>query len=271
MQESVSDYIPQPNALAKMTFPLKPRVIYGTNPLKEVVCQLRFPRLFLLDERVPSEFQRNLGTGYPHIETREVASFAFGGLEAATAPISRRVIYDFISTDRTYVVSISSEFLALRAERYTKWEDFFAHLRTAADALFASYTIPNFSRLGLRYINFIDKVGLGLAEEKWSDLIRGSALGLIGDSDLEAESVLEGSSSTLLRLEKGAVALNCGLLREQDQPQKYVIDCDFFYDQPIENPDDAYSLLADYNHAARNAFRWFIKDQLHDALGPSRV
>jgi hypothetical protein len=40
-----------------MEFPEAERVIYSRNPLAEVACQLRFPRILALDERIPADFQ----------------------------------------------------------------------------------------------------------------------------------------------------------------------------------------------------------------------
>lgn len=237
-----------------------------------MVCQLSFPRLFLLDERVPADFQKTLGKGYPHVETREVANFSFSVPGGTSLPFEKKVIYDFISPDRAYVVSLCSEFIAFRATKYVCWEDFFAHITAGVAALYASYTIPNISRVGLRYVNVIDRDGLGLGSERWDDLIRNAALGLMGDADLPANDIVDCASSTVLRLTKGSVVVRNGpFLEIGAKPIKYVIDADFFYDQPIDDIKEAFSLLGEYNAAARNAFRWFIKEKLHDALvsGPA--
>ncbi|QCI79894.1 TIGR04255 family protein [Hankyongella ginsenosidimutans] len=87
------------------------RVIYKENPLAEVVCQLSFPRILAVDDRIPAEFQDAMGADYPFVETREVVQFGLGlGVEALP---SKRVHYDFKTEDRRYNVTLCSDFVAV--------------------------------------------------------------------------------------------------------------------------------------------------------------
>ena len=48
-----------------MSFPDTPRVIYNKNPLAEVICQLRFPSILLIDAGLPAGFQERIRAMYP--------------------------------------------------------------------------------------------------------------------------------------------------------------------------------------------------------------
>jgi uncharacterized protein (TIGR04255 family) len=44
-----------------MTFPEdSPRVIYGRNPLEQVICQIRFPTILKIDTELPAAFQEQI-------------------------------------------------------------------------------------------------------------------------------------------------------------------------------------------------------------------
>ena len=55
-----------------MPIPHRDRVIYGRNPLQEVVCQIRFPRLLDIDAEVPARFQSAIAEDYPLLAVRSV-------------------------------------------------------------------------------------------------------------------------------------------------------------------------------------------------------
>ncbi len=252
-----------------MDFPDVKRVIYAVNPLSEVVCQIRFPRILAIDERIPADFQRMLGAEYPFVETREIVQFSLN--LANDQPAGKRVHYDFQPEDRSVTVTLCSEFLAITTQRYERWEKFEAHVGRALDALLACYTVPIFTRIGLRYVDTVRKASLNLpTDAKWKDLIRISALGLLAEDDVPVSSVVEMSGATVLQLDNGGK----GLFRtffgpiQPDDELAFVIDSDLYQDQPVKGPSDALALLQQFNKCAGRAFRWFITDQLHDAMGP---
>lgn len=254
-----------------MDFPNAERVIYDKNPLVEVVCQFRFPRILALDERIPAEFQELLGPEYPFVETREVVQFNLG----ATSDISpsKRVHYDFITEDRAYTITLCSEFLAISTQSYTRWEYFLGHVTRSLQALTKTYSVPLFTRVGLRYVDVISKKALGLENAKWTELIRASALGLLAEDEVPLDDVLELSSGTALQLTEGGKATirtTLGRMPNTGDEVVFVIDGDFFEEVPVKGEDDAIRVCARFNSATGRAFRWLIRDRLHDALGPRK-
>ncbi len=253
-----------------MEFPHRPRAVYGRNPLVEVVCQLRFPRLLLLDREVPSEFQSTIGKEFPIVDSREEVKLSLSEGAISSTPMSRRQIYDFSTSDKNFTVSLCSDFLAVKTNNYNRWEDFHSVLKRALHALTSSYDILYFTRIGLRYVNIIDKSMIGLGDAKWSDLLRTPALGLLADDDIPLGDVGEQSSTTLIRLNEGKVTVRTGLnFPNPEGPPRFVVDSDFFFEDQVEGVEHAIDILGSYNRAAGNAFRWLITDRLHEHLEPN--
>ena len=253
-----------------MEFPERPRAVYGRNPLVEVVCQLRFPRLLLLDREVPFEFQSTIGKDFPIVDSREEVRLSISESGIGSTPMNRRQIYDFSTGDRKFTISLCSDFLAVKTNSYERWESFHRVIENSLHALTHSYDIPHFTRIGLRYINVIDKSEIGLVDASWTDLLRTPALGLLADDDIPLGDVGEQSSTTLVRLNYGKVAVRTGLnLSDPAEPPRFVVDSDFFFEDQVEGVERAIDILGSYNRAAGNAFRWFITDRLHRQLEPN--
>ena len=254
-----------------MKFPDQPRVIYDQNPLVEVVCQLTFNRLLLLDERVPAVFQSNLGRNYPKTSTRDAFEFKITvGDENVSRP-SMRTMYDFGTKDGFTKITICSEFIAVITSRYEKWENYLHNISVALSALTSSYDVPEFTRIGLRYVNVIDRDKLGLTSS-WNELAPRNSSGLFAQGGINENEMIEYNSAIVFNMGVGKAALRQGLsVKDSVLDGKFLIDCDFFVDEPVEGTENALSILNDFNRTARNAFRWLISDQLHNALGPKSV
>jgi uncharacterized protein (TIGR04255 family) len=48
-----------------MKFPASQRVKHIRNPLMEVICQVRFPKILRIDAEVPVNFQEEIRSEYP--------------------------------------------------------------------------------------------------------------------------------------------------------------------------------------------------------------
>ena len=252
-----------------MKFPEVERVIYEKNPLAEVVCQCMFPRVLAIDEGIPATFQREMGPNYPFVETREVVSFSMN-LPGELSP-AKRVHYLFSTEDRRFTVALSSEFIAISTSNYKQWAEFKTHIEAALEALAGSYAVPIFTRIGLRYIDVVSKEDLGLGDCLWKDLFRSSALGLFGEDDIKAEALLEMTSVTALALDdvgKAQIRTSFSRSLEGRKNLSFTIDSDFFEENPVKGTGDAIRVLSEFNKDAGRAFRWFITERLHDALGP---
>jgi uncharacterized protein (TIGR04255 family) len=269
-----------------MPFPDYDRVIYRKNPLFEVICQLRFEPILLIEAELPALFQEHIREQYPSFEQHQkigsdgdakelLAALAQQPpaaqhlLRALGRQSPERTIYNFVSFDGLWKVTLARDFVALTTTEYERWEDFRARLSAVTSALAEVYRPPFFTRVGLRYRDAIERSKIGLRDAAWAELIRPEILGELAISEL-VKDVVEATRSAVFRLHQfdGSVALRHGLAINADTNETgYLIDADFFTQGRIE-VDDAPTVLEAFNKQSGRLFRWCITDQLHRAMEP---
>lgn len=143
-------------------------------------------------------------------------------------------------------------------------------LMPAFDALNKIYAPSFFLRIGLRYINIIDREKIGLANVPWSKLLRPELIGELALAGFE-ENASEVKRTIRVRLPDDH---NCGIFlqhgfakRKSNSEIVYRIDFDYYRDGKAE-VGDVKSTLDKFNGMAGRAFRWCITDILHRQLKP---
>jgi len=261
--------------------PDSPRIIYGKNPLGQVICQLRFPSILRITAESPVEFQERIRSEYPVLRERRAEIDLPSGIPPAVAQQIVRSLpkrnaggYDFISEDGTWKVSLAGEFLALTVGRYEQWEHLRQHLAGPLKALIEVYKPAFFTRAGLRYQNVICRTRLGLpSDTPWSLLIQPHIAGVLAKREV-ASVVEEFQSQTALAL--GAhgvhVRMRTGIVETADLPGEgcFLIDNDFFSQEKV-TIDNVETVLEYLNRQSGRLFRWCIEDRLHDAMEPRLV
>ncbi len=254
-----------------MPFPPSPRVFFGKNPLFEVVCQLRFPTILRIDAEAPAAFQERIRGEFPHYSHSVVQP---AGLPVGLPPQVVQLLgplgastHEFVSNDKTWKLSLTTEFLALTTSAYLEWSDFRRRLEGPLQALIDIYKPAFFQRIGLRYRDRIRRSELNLADVEWRDLLRPEVVGELADPSLapHVQSALRELVITL-STDSGRVRILHGLDRDGDE-NTYVIDSDFFCDAQTPT-GGAIDVLNGFNERAGNLFRWAILRRLHDAMEP---
>ena len=256
-----------------MLLPETPRCKYTLAPLHEVLCQLSFPRLLKLETELPNIFQERLLQDFPFFEERKnIALSVKTDNEGANDEIERttKKVFEFISEDRNWKISLQSDSIALTCSKYDKWEDFSKKITHAFDNLVDIYGIKNITRVGLRYKDVIDREILG-TELTWNKLLKPHIAGVYGILE-DSPSIESQFSNFILKLDNvdGRVQVNHGLVEKvgDNHHYAYLIDGDFFCEGSI-NKDEAYEQLSKFNVEARKLFRWSISDELHELLQPT--
>lgn len=268
------------NPNVQSPFPDSPRIIYGRNPLGQVICQLRFPSILRIAAEPPVAFQEQIRSEYPVLRERRTEVDLPPGIPPAVAQIVRGLPrknaggYDFISEDGKWKVSLAGEFLALTAGRYEQWEHLHQHLAGPLKALIDVYKPAFFTRAGLRYQNVICRTKLGLrADTAWSELIRPHIAGVLAKKEV-AGIVEEFQCQTALALgaHGGHVRMMTGIVETADVPREacFLIDNDF-YTQGRVTIDDVDRVLGYLNRQSGRLFRWCIEERLHVAMEPRLV
>ena len=158
------------------------RVKYNRCPLVEVIFQLRFPTILSINSKQPADFQEKIRKEYPFydegIEEQNELLINTNG-KSAQVKSSQNKNYSFVSVDKTYKVNLTSTFIAISTRKYTQWEEFSEKVRQVVKAFQETYEVPFYTRVGLRYIDVIQRSVLGLSNEKWSDLVKPHVLGVV--------------------------------------------------------------------------------------------
>ena len=262
-----------------MPFPPSDREVYEINPLEQVICQIRYPAILKVSAEPPFEFQDTVRGEYPLYEDKTALPnnlphpLQEGIAELMAAlPISLPTglrEHHFFTEDRSRSISLTQEFVAVTDSRYTRWEAFRGIVELAEKTLQRLYSPTFYQRVGLRYVDMLDRRKIDVSGVPWSSLLNPSFLGMLGSTGLDGH-VQSLTTEVLLKIpdvEKGFVRIKHGLATsQQNTEQVYVIDSDFFTERRIDS-SGALRDLDIFNKWAGYLFRWAAEPSLRDALG----
>ena len=259
-------------------FSQESRCIYGKNQLIEVICQLRFPDILKIEAKEPFEFQETIRADYPQYQ-KKVEQLPPQIVNGKPVPQGTVNNYQFISEDSQWKVSLTKSFVALSTHGYLRWEEFAKRLDRVLAALIQLYQPAYFTRVGLRYINAIDRAALGLEDCLWRELIQPGYLALLADEDAQESAFSKCELSASLNLPGGAkanVKSGPGTLRklnnrtkEATETRVFMLDLDVYMDGKTPLGQTAPALNIVHGNAG-SLFRGAVTDTLLDAMGPEQ-
>jgi uncharacterized protein (TIGR04255 family) len=264
-----------------MPFPESPRVVYGKNPLVDVICQLRFPTVLRIGAEQPADFQDKIRREYP-LYSLQAPSIEFPQLPKQLSAIIEQIglpkplgssTHRFSTSDSQRFVSLCQDFLALTESAYSTWEPFRDEMKKAENALQEAYSPAFYSRIGLRYKDVISRRKLGLTDAKWRDLLQPHIVAELGDPGVSDAVVATQTESVIKTPEVpgGQVRLIHGLVKSpESDEQLYMIDADFSIERR-EGLNEPFGILDKFNRIAGRLFRWAITDTLHMAMEPKTI
>jgi len=261
----------------RMLFPESKRVVYQKNPLTEVICQLRFPTVLEIRSEPPWEFQNKIRSAYPIYskkdQTELLPNEVTQMLKSVRVSLPTPIAHTFSQENPKRFITLSEDFLAISNNDYRRWEEYRTEIIRAKEALETVYSPAFYSRVGLRYVNTIEKRSLDLAEEPWDKLVNPALAGLLAASNVRGY-VHETRTEAVIRLPGllgGFVTLRHGLVRGgDDQPDTYRIDLDCFT-QERSDGEHVTENLDTFNRLIGNLFRWATSLRLHEALQPMDI
>jgi uncharacterized protein (TIGR04255 family) len=262
---------------AVTVFPDSPRVVYTSNPLEEVICQLKFPPILRIDSELPAALQDELRGEYPLLVENAATPIELPGaiakvLAAELPGFSGNRVYQFASADDVWKISLTRDFLAISTRLYRHWDEFRKRTEIALRALVSLYHPAFFTRIGLRYRNVISPLTLGLRDAQWRELLQPHILGELASPEV-APAIRYASRDVLIALDEAGsqVRIRHGLNKPALEPDaSYVIDSDFYFENRTEI-NDALAKLDLFHWNAGRLFRWCITPRLHELLGPQPV
>lgn len=252
-------------------FPDHPRTVYERNPLEEVICQVRFPTILKIEAQPPADFQERLRERLPIVErsvNRAARQIPQELLEAIGAPPSGAG-YTFRDENSITSVTLVADSLTISTSQYERWEIFWQFCEEAIAALTELYKPTFYKRIGLRYTNLIQRTRLSLQDCPWSELLSDPVVSELVSSEWEGLVDEAHHQVRCLDVETGdGLFFQHGIVeKEGSNEAQYLIDFDFYRGGRIEAVE-IHDLFANYNRRIGRAFRWAIRDRLHDALGP---
>lgn len=260
-------------------FSKEKRYILKNNQLAEVICQLRFPEILIINEKAPAEFQETIRNDFPQYACRkETPAPRIVGAPGNFSLDSQQptMNYQFVSADGVWRVNLTSKFISLACNRYTCWEEFAKHLDKPLAAFIQIYKPAYFERVGLRYLNFISRKKLSLEGTPFSDLFQNAYLGLLAEEDVPEQTALRNCIDAELSIPGGCrIKLHAGpgmvkLNGKQDNEVRFVFDQDLFMNGKIPVNISA-GALQTLHSQAYSVFRGAITDTLFEAMEPDEI
>lgn len=243
----------------------EPRCIYDTNPLAEVICQLRFPEILSIQTQIPADFQDAIRHIFPKYTVHKEA------IPNQNPPTNN---YQFMTADGLWRVNLTSKFISLACTKYTCWEDFAGMLDKPLASFIQIYKPAYFERIGLRYVNFISRKQLHLEAVPFKDLMEPCYLGILSEEDVleaatircsvDVETALRGGCRVKIHAGPGKVNRN----GKMDPEVKFIFDQDLYMagNIPVNASAGALQTLHGQSYGI---FRGAITDKLHDAMDPN--
>lgn len=240
------------------------RCVYSNNQLGEVICQLRFPTILSIQTELPAQFQDAIRMAFPRYRVHKETVASGQQPEQINN-------YQFSSDDGVWRVNLTSGFISLATSRYESWEDFATRLDLPLAAFIKIYKPACFDRIGLRYLNFISRNKLDLADVPFRDLIQPAYLGLLQEEDVSENNVTRSGVDAELVVRDGCrLKLHAGpgkvtIGGQADPEVKFILDLDLYtaHKAPVAHVAGALQAL---HGQAFSIFRGAITDVLHNAM-----
>jgi|SRR5215207_1349660 len=243
------------------------------SPLAEVICQVRIPPILSIPENRPAAFQDRIRRRFPDFEVEDSVLFRVDVTSGAPLPAPQQQTvnrtYKFASLKRGTTVSLAVDFFALSSTRYVVWEEFASDLELVSNAVTEVYEPSHATRIGLRYINILDPIKLGLSsfsevmsllQPELTALYRPAVWG--EPAEIGVQLVLDDEDGA------GRLGFRMGK-RLQDGLASYLLDFDYFQEDEEGLPLEDLAQRCDrYHRVIYDAFRWSIAEGRLEVFDP---
>lgn len=248
------------------------------NQLVEVICQLRFPAILSIDSREPADFQEAIRSMFPRYAVRQEQQppklTGAGTPNAKLEPSAPINNYYFVSADGQWKLNLTKNFISLSTVAYPGWEKFARQFDLPLAEFIRIYKPAFFERIGLRYLNAVSRIALGLEQTPWRELFADPYLGPFAHEDVSEQSLAKFAMDTDIMLGgscRARIHSGTGMLKRNvpnapvDNEVKFILDLDLSMPGQTEPRLAAAGLETLHQHAG-SIFSAAITDKLRDAL-----
>ncbi|MFZ2359604.1 MAG: TIGR04255 family protein [Anaerolineae bacterium] len=243
-----------------LQFPEKTEIPLANPPLAEVICQVRYPPILRIAKEQPTKFQERIRQRFPEYGIEQPFKLSIPGAGAIGEPSAELPprLLRFTSKDGHTTATLAVDFFALSTTRYRHWSNFVDDLMVVSKAVEATYRPAYASRIGLRYVNRLNRTTTGL--DNIPDILGLVRPELIAVLHSEAWSDPEEWTSQLVLPDReGKLALRFVFNSTEAEPY-FQLDFDYF-----EQGQVALSELRErvnrYHQVIYRAFRWCLSDR----------
>jgi uncharacterized protein (TIGR04255 family) len=255
-----------------LIFPPVDHVSLRNPPLREVICQVRFPPILMIADETPKQFQASIRDRFPDYQTHQEVEFQVALGQSIKSLNPKPQIHRFLDRDQSRTVSLGLDFYAISTTAYEGWEAFAEDLRFVTEQVISIYKVPYSTRIGLRYINALNTQSTGMHsfDPEVLEMLRPELTLLPRSKEVQQPSM----ALTQIRAgqEEGEFTFWSGIIQEQGEVslRSFMLDFDRYIEEDIEL--DVASLLdrCDRYHAEiYSAFRWCIIEDKLAVFGPA--
>ncbi|NNN22064.1 MAG: TIGR04255 family protein [Acidimicrobiales bacterium] len=166
-----------------MNFTEHDEVIFGRAPLVNVISQIKFEPVFSLVSEVGiAGFQEGLRLTYPQLSSSQASQLLIGGPTSKVSQIGYQQsapIWQMRDIAGGWIISLSTNFVAFEARKYSHFNEFLDRLMFILDVLDRTVNVSESIQIGLRKVNHIVQPA-DSAFGDWKSVIRPELLGAAG-------------------------------------------------------------------------------------------
>jgi uncharacterized protein (TIGR04255 family) len=157
--------------------------------------------------------------------------------------------------------------IAISTRKYSVWENFIMQVDDIVNIFTDCYHPSFYTRIGLRYIDVIQRSKWGLEDCKWSELIDKKVLGFMDDKtmnySMRAESInSDNRSKTIYNFQLAKI--------KESEEQVFMIDCDYHILDDVELTNYVNEAENLHTHSS-NFIKSAITPKLEKAMKPIEI
>lgn len=249
-----------------MTIPGKKK--YKSNFLTNAICRIDFREDSSINENLLNQYREAIKSSFPKVKELTLKSTKIhGGKIVEMEELPDRKIFQFDDTNSENRIQFSCDHLTIESFKYINFTEFSKVIEIVLNAFSQLVPNPDFTRLGLRYINqIILSKGNPLI---WSDYIESSFVAAIDRFFERTPNLARAMSQVVLNYDDYKLNFNYGM-HNSEFPAKisrkeFILDFDY-YTEYVEL-DQIMSLLTIFNKESAIMFERCIKEKLRSHMG----
>jgi len=234
------------------TLPTQAHRVFERNPLVAVIVELRFHPILRIPEKV-ADYQDQVRATFPAFEqaSRQMVNLGPGPVE-----VHVENFFAFSKADGASLLTLSKSSLSLESRRHERREQLFGEIKVGIEALLKVFGAVIPTRLGLRYVDLIDREQIvqDLGRSTSWDRLLSERFAAVPGGVADLDGTLFACEVTSPAVNGGGQTARYGLVKDVDGRAKFRIDVDRYQENDLELG----SFVALLNAFADDIFAFFM-------------